>query len=66
MEQKLGLNSFGRIPAGQECPYREECFEAKDGLCKHKGVEHTVEFSCGYARYFHICERGPYGEKESI
>ena len=61
MEQKLGLNSFGRISAGQECPYTEKCPEKIYGFCKHKGVEHTVEFSCGYARLLLIMERNRIG-----
>ena len=44
----------GRIPAGQECPYRTECTEAQNGHCGHQGVNHTVPYSCGYARLFKI------------
>lgn len=44
----------GRIPIGQECPFRAECAEAQNGHCAHKGTEHTVAFSCGYARLFDI------------
>ena len=48
----------GKIPVGSECPYKEKCSEAmRDsetirGACGHKGKEHTVAYSCGYARLF--------------
>lgn len=44
----------GKIPAGQECPYRSECPEAQNEQCGHKGVDHTVPYSCGLARMFAI------------
>ncbi len=44
----------GLIPIGQVCPYRSECTEAQNGDCGHKGVEHTVPYSCGLARMFQI------------
>ena len=47
----------GKIPAGTECPYRTICTEAQNGNCGHKGKEHTVPYSCGYARMFKIFER---------
>ena len=49
----------GRIPVGQECPYKSECTEAQNGHCGHQGVNHTVPYSCGYARLFKIMK----GEK---
>lgn len=42
----------GKIPVGSECPYKEKCSEAIRGACGHKGKEHTVAYSCGYARLF--------------
>lgn len=47
----------GRIPANTVCPFRQECNEAKNGDCGHLGVEHTVAYSCGYARLFNIFTR---------
>ncbi len=47
----------GRIPIGQECPFRDQCHEAANGDCAHQGAEHTVAFSCGYARLFDIMGR---------
>jgi hypothetical protein len=49
----------GKIPAGTECPFRNECNEAKNGDCGHQGVNHTVPYSCGYARLFNIFTRDP-------
>ncbi len=55
---KIGTNMTklvrGLIPIGQVCPYRSECTEAQNGDCGHKGVEHTVPYSCGLARMFQI------------
>lgn len=44
----------GNIPAHTECPYRIDCRFAKEGTCKHKGKEHTCEFSCATARLYAI------------
>ena len=44
----------GKIPAQTVCPFRIACPEALSNQCSHKGVEHTVPFSCGYARAFEI------------
>lgn len=48
----------GLIPAHTECPFRADCPEAGNGNCGHVGVEHTVPYSCGYARLFDIFGRG--------
>lgn len=47
----------GKIPVGSECPYKERCGEALQGLCGHTGKTHTVDYSCGYARLFAILEK---------
>ena len=47
----------GKIPVGVECPYKEKCAEDLMGNCAHRGKEHTVAFSCGYARLFAIMEK---------
>jgi len=47
----------GRIPANTVCPYRDECPSAANGDCGHKGVEHTVAYSCGFARLFNTFQR---------
>jgi hypothetical protein len=47
----------GLIPVGTECPFRSECTEAQNGNCAHKGKEHIVNFSCGYARLIDIFKR---------
>ncbi len=48
----------GLIPAHTVCPFKEDCPEAQNGDCGHAGVEHTVPYSCGYARLFDIFGRG--------
>lgn len=45
---------YGKIPAKQECPFRERCGYDK---CAHKGKEHNVMFSCGFARAFDLLDR---------
>ena len=47
----------GRIPVGQECPFKSECVEAQNGQCGHTGTEHTVACSCGYARLIDLIKR---------
>lgn len=44
----------GKIPVGTVCPFRSMCNYAKNNDCGHKGVEHTVAYSCGAARLFNI------------
>lgn len=44
----------GKIPAGSECPYTKQCPYKENGECKHRGVNHTVPYSCGTARLFQI------------
>ena len=48
----------GLIPERTVCPFKEDCPEAYNGNCGHTGVEHTVPYSCGYARLFDIFGRG--------
>ena len=50
----MGQLVEGKIPANTVCPYRESCTEARNGNCGHMGKEHTVPYSCGYARLFKI------------
>lgn len=50
----MGQLVEGKIPANTVCPYRESCTEAQNGNCGHMGKEHTVPYSCGYARLFKI------------
>lgn len=47
----------GKIPIGQECPFKGECTEALNGDCGHRGIEHTVPYSCGYARLFDMIKK---------
>ena len=47
---RLSLLKQGKIPADTVCPFRVKCHEAARGECKHRGYNHSVEFSCGYAR----------------
>lgn len=47
---RLSLLKQGKIPAGTVCPFRVKCHEVARGECKHRGYNHTVEFSCPYAR----------------
>lgn len=47
----------GKIPAGQECPYKDICPSVIDTTCGHKGTEHKLPYSCGYARLFKIMEK---------
>jgi len=44
----------GLIPAHTECPYRTDCGDYGAKCCIQKGVDHTVDFSCGFARAFEI------------
>lgn len=39
----------GKIPPHTPCPFRDKCGA---GICYHKGTEHTVAFSCAFARGF--------------
>lgn len=48
----------GKIPANTACPYRVDCPSAQSFTCGHKGGDHPVPFSCGYARLFEIYNRG--------
>lgn len=47
----------GRIPPHTPCPYKNQCGDSYNGNCNHKGVEHSVAYSCGYARLFAIMEK---------
>lgn len=47
----------GRIPPHTPCPYKNRCGDSYNGNCNHKGVEHSVAYSCGYARLFAIMEK---------
>ncbi len=42
----------GMIPAHTACPYADKCPIKSAGECGHKGVEHSVEYSCGAARLY--------------
>lgn len=44
----------GKIPKGTVCPFRVICEAAKNGSCYHRGPEHTVEYSCGSARWYNL------------
>lgn len=44
----------GRIPPHTPCPYRDLCPSAQSGDCGHRGAEHTVAYSCGFARLFDV------------
>ena len=44
----------GKIPVATVCPFRSMCPYAKNKECGHKGVDHTVVYSCGAARLFDI------------
>ncbi|MBC8427511.1 MAG: hypothetical protein H8D97_01325 [Proteobacteria bacterium] len=57
------LNSKGLIPAGEFCPFKNNCnlwlnkarkdqFMNQSGSCIHKGTNHKTEYSCGVARGF--------------
>lgn len=47
----------GRIPPHTPCPYRNQCRDSSNGTCGHTGVEHSVAYSCGYARLFALMEK---------
>lgn len=53
MQRKPSQLVNGRIPPHQPCPFTSQC-PSHGGTCHHKGVEHTVAFSCGYARAFDL------------
>jgi hypothetical protein len=44
----------GKIPAHVPCPHKDECRSDKDGTCGHKGIDHSVPYSCGFARLFEL------------
>lgn len=52
----------GLIPKGFVCPYSNKC-KGKEKACNSFGCPvgngkiHTVDFSCGLARGFRICDR---------
>lgn len=47
----------GKIPVGTVCPFRAQCSSAVNGTCGHLSENHTVAYSCGYARLFNIMQR---------
>ena len=47
----------GLIPPETVCPYKDICHAVTAGLCKHRGTEHKVPYSCGLARAFDIFSR---------
>jgi hypothetical protein len=47
----------GKIPANTACPFSDGCKEHAGGACAHKGADHPVAFSCGYARLFNLSEK---------
>lgn len=47
----------GLIPPETVCPYKDICHAVTAGLCKHRGTEHKVPFSCGLARAFDMIEQ---------
>ena len=40
----------GKIPPKVICPFRVKCSTASKGDCKHAGYNHSIEFSCAFAR----------------
>lgn len=44
----------GKIPAYTVCFWRSQCPSAQNNTCHHKGINHAVPFSCGFARAFKI------------
>lgn len=53
------LTVAGHIPANTECPFVYRCGIKKAGNCKHKGIEHPCELSCGLARAFDMAGDNP-------
>ena len=49
----------GLIPAHTECPYKRECVLSIERKCRHKGLEHTTNFSCTVYRAFEITKPSP-------
>lgn len=47
------LNEDGCIPVRTVCPYKKECGDYVN-FCNHKGVNHTVPYSCALARGLEI------------
>ena len=45
----------GHIPEKTECPFTKEC--PTIDLCKHTGINHPCNFSCGTARFLDIKQR---------
>lgn len=53
----------GRIPIGQECPFKSQCPYVPAGDCGHQGIKHTVAYSCGTARLFDLASQQPSEKK---
>ena len=52
----------GQIPAGTVCPFKDKCqcdklSEDHPAHCGHHGVNHTVDYSCAWARGWELVER---------
>jgi ribosomal protein L32 len=47
----------GKIPARTECPFKDRCPFVTNKTCHHRGIEHTIAFSCGAARAFDLIQR---------
>lgn len=42
----------GNIPKNTECPFKSDCVFVAG--CKHKGINHDIDFSCAVARALDI------------
>lgn len=56
MERKPSQLVNGRIPPHTPCPFTAQC-PSHGNSCGHKGVEHIMAYSCGYARAFDLLQR---------
>lgn len=56
------LNDEGCIPAGEACPWRQQCSSAVKGVCNHNM---QTNFSCASARAFDLTETPTDEERNS-
>lgn len=48
---------LGKIPAFTKCPFTSRCAFVEKGICKHKGENHNVDFSCAVSRAYDLVDR---------
>ncbi len=44
------------IPKNTKCPRWDECRHARDKECKHRGVDHPVDYNCDWLNFLNKYE----------